>query len=500
MSDHDRCASDDHFSCSSGLFESVVSFLGSDEAAGLEHGELEERLEERSREVFRQLYQEHLDLRAEREQRLGGVVDSAGVARASVECGHSRGLATVFGAVQIERRAYRRRGHENLHPADAALNLPDGRHSHGMRRWAAIESTRGSFDAAVDAIYRATGQKVGKRQVESLARAASLDVDAFYASRVVAQGEPNDVVVISLDGKGIVMRPDALRPATRRAAQACTAKLKARLSKGEKRGHKRMAELGAVYDITPVPRAPTDIFASGDQKPAEGPHAKNKWLAASVVEDAAEVVRQVFDEAERRDPDHQRSWVALVDGNNHQIQRINAEAADRDIEITIVIDWVHVLEYLWSAVWSFFAEGDPAAETWVRDRGLAVLEGGARDVAAGIRRRTSIAKLSPTARKGADECANYLINKQAYLDYPGALAAGWHIATGIIEGACRHIVVDRMDLTGARWSLEGAEAVLKLRAVRANGDWPAYWKFHLTQERQRVHHSRYLNNTLPTAA
>lgn len=151
-------------------------------------------------------------------------------------------------------------------------------------------------------------------------------------------------------------------------------------------------------------------------------------------------------------------------------------------------------------MWCFFAEGDPAAEHWVRDRALAVLRGGARDVAAGIRRRATTAGLSKPKRKKADDCAKYLINKAAYLDYPTALAAGWPIATGVIEGACRHLVADRMDITGARWSVEGAEAVLKLRAVRSNGDFDKYWRWHLDQEQRRVHQARYADGVIPLAA
>ena len=145
-------------------------------------------------------------------------------------------------------------------------------------------------------------------------------------------------------------------------------------------------------------------------------------------------------------------------------------------------------------------EADPAAETWVRQRALAILEGNAREVAAGIRRRATTARLPKTKRVKADACAKYLTNKAGYLDYPTALAAGWPIATGIIEGACRSLVADRMDITGARWSVDGAEAVLKLRAVRANDDFDAYWRYHLERERQRVHQSRYANNDIPTAA
>ena len=221
---------------------------------------------------------------------------------------------------------------------------------------------------------------------------------------------------------------------------------------------------------------------------------------ASVVTEAAEVIGKAFDEATRRDPGHTHPWVALVDGNNHQIDRLKAEAKKRSVNVTIVVDYVHVLEYLWTTAWCFFAEGDPAAEAWVGEKALAVLKGKAGLVAAAIKRKATCLTLDAKDRKNADTCANYLRAKARYLDYPTALAAGWPIATGVIEGAVRYLVKDRLDLTGARWSLEGAEAVLKLRALRKNGEWDHYWPFHLTRQRKRVHESRYLNNIVPLAA
>ncbi|MGI8684962.1 MAG: ISKra4 family transposase [Acidimicrobiales bacterium] len=488
------------FARSRSQFDHIVAFLDGGGAGALSHGELEDSLGAQGRELLRLLYQDHLDLRAEREPRLEAVVDAEGTGRPSVEMGHARMLTTVFGEVGVTRLAYRRRGRPNLHPGDAALNLPAERHSHGLRRLAAVESTRGSYDDAAEAMERA-GVGVAKRQVEGLARRAAADVGAFYDTRAPEPGASDDVLVVSVDGKGIVMRPDSLRPATEAAAAAATNKLGSRLSKGEKRYRKRMAEVGAVYDVAPVPRAPADVMASksGDNPPP-APRATAKWVTASVVDDAAEVIGRVFDEAERRDPQHQRCWVALVDGNNHQIERIEAEAEERTVKVTVVVDFIHVLEYLWGAVWCFFAEGDAAAEEWVRGRVLAVLEGKATDVAAGIRRRATTAGLAKAKRKKADDCARYLVNKAAYLDYPAALAAGWPIATGVIEGTCRYLVADRMDITGARWSVEGAEAVLKLRAVRSNGDFDEYWQFHLDHERKRVHGSRYADGVIPLAA
>jgi len=183
------------------------------------------------------------------------------------------------------------------------LNLPAERHSHGIRRLAAIEATRGSFHAAAEAIERTTGQRVGKRQVEALAGRAAADVEDFYdrAGRQVAAD--TDVLVLSVDGKGIVMRPDSLRPATAKAAAEGVTKLHTRLSKGEKRNRKRLAEVGAVYDTTPVPRAAEQVLACDPTyDPPPVPKARAKRVTASVVHDAATVVGRVFDEADRRDP------------------------------------------------------------------------------------------------------------------------------------------------------------------------------------------------------
>jgi hypothetical protein len=170
---------------------------------------------------------------------------------------------------------------------------------------------------------------------------------------------------------------------------------------------------------------------------------------------------------------------------------VTAEAASRGITVTVVIDFIHVLEYLWKAAWSFFDKGEPAAEEWVADQARKILHGKAAQVSAGIRRRATTYGYSPAERAGADEAARYLDNKKDYLDYATALSKGWPIATGIIEGACRHIVKDRMDITGARWGLEGAEAILKLRALIASGDFEDYWRFHLRREHERIHRALY---------
>ena len=230
--------------------------------------------------------------------------------------------------MRATRLAYRAKGQENLHLCDAALNLPEELHSHGLRELAAIEATRGSYEEAQGAISRATGVCLGKRQVEELAARAARDVGDFYDTMRPEQGADEDALVISVDGKGIVMRPGELREATRKAAEATNHKLKTRLSRGEKKDRKRMAEMAVVYECPPVARSPASVMArSEDAAKPPAPVAKAKWLTGSVADDAKEVIAAAFCEAERRDPEHRRPWVALVDGAKHQINVIKAEVS-----------------------------------------------------------------------------------------------------------------------------------------------------------------------------
>jgi hypothetical protein len=499
-------AQDEAFAESRKCFGELEDWMASEEAAGLQHGELEEQLDVRGRELLRRLFQDRLDLTAAQEERRHDVTGEDGVVRTRAERGRTRPLVTKFGQVIVSRIAYRSPGRSNVHLLDRALNLPEETYSHGLRKLAAVEAARGSHEAACAAITRATGVVIGKRQAEELARRAAAHVEAFYLWRVIRPAPDGWPLVLTFDGKGIVMLPGALRPATAKAAAAAAGKLATRLSPGEKNGRKRMAELACVYDAAPVPRTPGDIISTPAQKrrknkaqaskprdtgkPRE-PQARGKWLTASVTDGIPAVIAAAFDEAERRDPGHNRQWAVLVDGNSTQIEAVTAEAAARGVTVTIVIDFIHVLEYLWKAAWSFFGKGEPAAEEWVADQARKILHGNARQAAAGIRRRATTYGYSPAERAGADECARYLDNKTGYLDYATALGKGWPIATGVIEGACRHIVKDRMDITGARWGLEGAEAILKLRALIASGDFDAYWRYHLRREHEHIHHARY---------
>ena len=143
------------------------------------------------------------------------------------------------------------------------------------------------------------------------------------------------------------------------------------------------------------------------------------------------------------------------------------------------------------ATWALHEVGSTEGEKWVKERLLRILQGHSSDVAAGMRRSATLRDLTQTEREPIDTCARYLLNHRDYLHYNQYLAAGFPIATGVIEGACRYLVKDRMEITGARWSLQGAEAILRLRALEASGDFDAYWRFHLEQEKLINHVMSY---------
>ena len=169
-----------------------------------------------------------------------------------------------------------------------------------------------------------------------------------------------------------------------------------------------------------------------------------------------------------------------------------------EVDLTIVLDFIHVSEYVWKASLAFFGEKQAGREDWVEERLSRILCGHASQVAAGIRRSATRRGMTKYQREPVDTCANYLLGHTRFLRYDQYLAAGLPIATGVVEGACRHLVADRMDLTGARWSLAGAEAVLRLRALRSSGDFDDYWRFHEQREYDRNHASRYQDgNVVP---
>jgi hypothetical protein len=351
-----------------------------------------------------------------------------------------------------------------------------------------------SFDEATERIAHTTGGHLPKRQSEEVAVKIAQDFEAFYELRQAQEPEATeDLLVLTTDSKGIVMHQEDLREATRKAAKRARPKLKTRLSPGEKSQRKRMATVASVYTVAPYVRRPESVM-SPEAEAVPRPKVQNKRVWASVERDAEDVIDELFEEALRREPQNDRQWVVLVDGEPPQLARIQAAARRHAVSVTIVIDFIHVLEYLWGAARGFYPGDAQATEAWVQARALKVLQGQSSQVAASMRRSATLRDLSDQRREAVDTCADYLLNRWSYLGYDVFLELGFPIATGVIEGACRHLVKDRMDLTGARWRLQRAEAVLKLRSLRSSGDFEAYWRFHKEQELHRNHLSRYADS------
>jgi hypothetical protein len=493
------CPVADPFAAADQAYATITQFLGSQEARQVKHSDLERQLEGMGRELMRKLLQAHLDLRQPGEA-VEPVQDAAGTTLTPTSA-HTRNLESIFGTVEVRRTGYGGEGTPSLHPLDGVLNLPADKYSLEVRRRVAIEAAKSAFDEGVKTLEAFTGAHVPKRQFEELVIRAAQDFEAFYADRQTrARADPHTgpVLVLTVDGKGVVMRPEDLREATRRAAAQRVETFTARLGRGRRQHAKRMASVAAVYTIERFVRTPEEVLPVSGQPREEPtrPRPEHKRVWASLAHTPEEVVTAMFEEAAHRDPKRKKRWVALVDGNCTQIDHLSRLADERKLNMPIVLDFIHVAQYVWEAAKALIPD-QPEQDHWVRAHLLEILRGKASLVAAGIRRSATLRAMAAAERQAVDDCADYLISYAPYLQYDKVLAEGIPIATGVIEGTCRHLVEDRMNLTGARWSLTGAEAVLRLRALRSSDDFDAYWQFHEQQEYKRNHASHYANHHVP---
>jgi hypothetical protein len=485
------------FTPSLARLEQVITRLCTQDMTGCTVGDLEDFVTAEGRNVEQQLIQDQLDARARHEARLAQVAGADGVVRRHAEGGHTRLVATTVGRVEATRIAYRAPGVPNLHPADARLAMPEQIYSYPLRRQVVCATATGSTRDAAETLLRTTGQQLGTRQLMEITEQAACDVRDFYHKPVNASSGPvalGDTLVLSIDATGVNVIEADLRERTRADRPTGRRPPSAQLSRRDRRGRSRMAVVTAIYDATPAARTAADILpvdATERTNRRPGPRASNRRVNASLKRSTTPMIVDLFDQAERRDPDHRRRWVVVVDGANHQLDQIRAEAKARGVHVDIIIDFIHILEYLWAAA----ADCHPthnARAVFVQTYARALLEGHTQQVITDLRTLLRVrGETDQPAAPGLERAVAYLQAKATYLDYHIALALGWPIASGVIEGACRHLVKDRLDITGARWSLAGAEAVLLLRAVITNGDFSAYWRFHTDQEYQRNHACRY---------
>jgi hypothetical protein len=460
------------------------------EAARLDHGERETAIAGSGRELQRQVLEATFAVDSAREERSAPLVSAAGIRHGTVEKGCGRGVVSIFGPVRAERMAYRNVREANLYPADARWVLPEDPYSLGMRALVAYHLAEGGYGQAQEVIEARTGVTVGRAQLAGLAGDLACWVDEFYDQRAFGADTDlpdTDVIMMQADGKGIAMRPEHRKGGGKDSDAAHP-------------GIKKMAEIVAVADFTPAVREPEDIAAPpARRKERPGPAARDKWVAASITESIEDMIGVAFNEADRRDPERVRQRVVLVDGNKQQLSAIAAHARERGLKVPVFIDFIHVSGYLGKAA-AALHPGDPrAAGEWADGQKLRVLHGRARAVAATLasvaaKARARNSRLDLT---DVDKTVTYLTNNHQHMRYDKALAAGWPIATGVIEGACRFVVEDRFGITGARWSPDGADVILKLRAVVVNGDLDDYMTYYKRRYRDDVHLTRYNPASIP---
>jgi hypothetical protein len=395
----------------------------------------------------------------------------------------SIGYVSIFGKLRIWRHAYTAPGQPVVCPLDAALSLPARCYSDVLREWATYGAADGSYRASQTVLERVLGLDLSVQAIETAVREDAADVAAFLTEPPAATAAPPGcLLVVQADGKGVPLVPSETGLPTGRR--------EIRRKRGQPPGTKREAIVTAVYTIDPTPRRPEDVLATllplqeaGASAPAQQPDRARpvgKELRATLDGKAAAITRVAARPAQVDGP-HIRQRVALTDGAD-ALQRLLRDALP---DSPLVLDIIHALEHLWEAANGLLGERHPDRTAWVRTRLARLLDGEALAVAADLRSLADGDALSPTSRALLTRTAGYYERNAPFMRYDAYLADGWPIGTGVVEGACRHLVKDRLEQAGMRWTRPGAQALLDLRAVRLNDTWDAYWAFHRRQQHRR---------------
>ena len=457
-------------------FSRLESWLASSSALQLPLNQIEFHQQAKGRELQRLLLQAHL------EQRGNGDVGSAlklqkpnGEMLYSYRHLSTRSITTVFGTVLFTRMGYSRPGTPSIFPLDKTLALPLRSFSYELQQRLVKAAVQNPFLESVQTISELTGVAVSKRSLEEILPDAAQDFDAFYKQRSVATG-CGSILVAAVDGKGIPMvKPDGAQP-------------RARLTKGQKANKKRMATVATVFTRAPWVRTPQQIIDNlfpSSPKPSDAPsppRPENKRVWASLRKGKTAVIQEVAEEMDRRDPSRSLTRLALTDGERALQIRVNDK-----LDVTLILDLIHVLEKLWKAAYVFHPEGSLAADLWVIDRALKILYGEVGQVVKGIRQSITKRGILGPKRKTLNGVANYLYRNRTHMRYDEYLANGWPIASGPVEGACKNLIKDRMERSGMRWTEKMAEAIVQLRAIYLSGDFDRYWEFHIERDQSRLY-------------
>jgi len=419
---------------------------------------------------------------------------------------HLRCYQSIFGAFQLQRAVYgTREGQEiELVPLDARLQLPETEFSYVLQDWAQALGVEHAFARTAEVLRMILGLNLPVDSLERMNRKMSQSVADFRASRPApAAKDEGEILVATADNKGIPMR---------RGADQLPAG--ARRKKGEKANKKQMAAVGCVYTVDQKVRAAEDVVAAlfregSSPRPSNDPEPvaqqKRIWSTLSCERDGrfCQAEEEVFSwMADEVGPRRRRGQkiVCVMDGQpSLWAVRKTYLPGDNVVEI---LDLLHVTPRLWEAAYLFHHEGSEEAASFVRDRLLRMLRGEAGYVIGGLRQMGTKHKLRGHRLAKLTTICNYLTKNLARMRYDEYLAAGYPIASGVIEGACRYVVKDRMERAGMRWTVEGAQAMLALRTTYINGQWKDFQKYRIKQERQRLYpqHKWLKQATWPLAA
>jgi hypothetical protein len=399
-----------------------------------------------------------------------------------------RDYFSIFGKVALWRPYFYKTGVGGQTPLDAELSLGDDCYSDLVREVSEYLGVYSVYHKTTDILKRLLGLRLSTRVVEENIAEDAAAVEAYYAQKVPpAPTAEAEILVIQADGKGVPMILEA------------PAEPKTRLGKGEKRGHKKEAVVTTVYTITAAPRTPQAVVDSFfDQKQdaaaakADSPHPapQNKHVWATLDGKDAALAR-LAKQVALRQGSHIQHQVALCDG----CEALQSRLANQFSDFTQVLDFIHADEYLWNVANSLLGETNEQRIPWMAEHTLQMLSGQTEQLIADFRCLSQAPATTSNQREQLIQAANYFERNLPYMDYPTYLARGWPIASGVIEGACRHFVKDRCELSGMRWNQDGAEHLLRLRAVAENDDWDTYHDFRKRQRHARLYRSPFPSQT-----
>jgi hypothetical protein len=420
---------------------------------------------------------------------------------------HPRPLTGVFGTFTLRRTCYGSRPGQKMDfvPVDNRLQLPAGKFSYLLQDFDGLLSTEQPFGCLAAALERILNLKQHVDSLEQLSRHMATFAQPYRDAQPSPAVAEAPILVRSADAKGVPMRTAADAPPIKSHDH----------KRGPKTGRKKQAIVGAVYTVAPLVRTPEDIVAAlflpPDQKAARPPRPKpcNKRVLARLNEytdkaghehdGMAEVFAWIQEQTDERDPAGGKEVVNLFDGDERLWEAAGGLREKGDVD---VLELLHVTPKLWAVAGLFAPRDSPQAEQQVRSWLLAVLKGKVAAVLQDMTAKGEQAQLKGTKKEELAKAVGYLHKRQEQMRYDEYLKKGYPIASGVIEGACRHYVKDRMERTGMSWTQPGAQAMLELRAQVLNGDWEEFQDFYRQRQAAQLYPHRQLLQTVswPMAA